>query len=297
MIKLPAQAAAKLSRLELLADTARQSAIFAVNRSSDIRRVLGLNPDSPDAEAMQIELKELTEAKETHNKRHRDVAALVSGIHQWMRSLQTRPHAELELAPVKVKPRAGETIRQAIARTRDEIIANKQHQRVVSLAPLPRADIKRKAAEYVAGLAAGLATQVGVFQGAVRVSVSLGNAIGGMRPDHILAMMAWLDADKLVERLEAEIDATPEPALALPEAEKVKRLQELVANLDQLERLDEALVVEAHVQGNEAVIRRPDANPMAVLGVRFVKKEVPKAEPPMKRERSLKASEASERMQ
>ena len=78
--------------------------------------------------------------------------------------------------------------------------------------------------------------------------------------------MAWLHPEAMAKRLEAEVDALPEPKLALSTDEKKKRAVELTAQIDKLERTEEALIEVALSQGLD-VIRRSNASPAAVLRV------------------------------
>lgn len=70
----------------------------------------------------------------------------------------------------------------------------------------------------------------------------------------------------MTARFAAEIDALPESALALPAADRERRIAELNAQLDQLERTEESLIERAIADGQD-VLRRPAADPCAVLGV------------------------------
>jgi hypothetical protein len=60
---------------------------------------------------------------------------------------------------------------------------------------------------------------------------------------------------------------------AMPAAERVKRVAELQEQLLELERREEALIMRAHSDGLE-ILRRSDANPLAVLNCVIVKAQV-----------------------
>lgn len=92
----------------------------------------------------------------------------------------------------------------------------------------------------------------------------------GATPLFIAQALAWLDEEGMVKRLEAEIDLMPDAPLALSKTAQGKRLSELTAELDGLERREEALVASAALAGQD-VLRRPDASPSAVLGVKVVR--------------------------
>ncbi|MEH2510149.1 hypothetical protein V1291_001503 [Nitrobacteraceae bacterium AZCC 1564] len=79
------------------------------------------------------------------------------------------------------------------------------------------------------------------------------------------AILAWLDRDTLLKRIETEIDMLPQPLLALSEEDKASRLQEVQAALFKLELQEEAAIGMALESGIE-LARRPDADPAAILG-------------------------------
>jgi hypothetical protein len=82
----------------------------------------------------------------------------------------------------------------------------------------------------------------------------------------VVALLCWMQPAAMVAALEREIDAMPAPELALTAKEKEKRLAQLKADLDALERLEETLIEQAARDGLE-ILRRADASPAAVLGV------------------------------
>src|SRR5215213_922010 len=67
---LPPQAASRLSRLEVLADTAQQTSTFAVNRTSEIRKHLNYNPDMSDEDRRELE-KEAADLTASRNEAQR----------------------------------------------------------------------------------------------------------------------------------------------------------------------------------------------------------------------------------
>jgi hypothetical protein len=61
----------------------------------------------------------------------------------------------------------------------------------------------------------------------------------------------------------------PENADALTDAQREKRLAELRAARLHLERVEESLI-EAQIAEGRTIARRPDASPLAVLGIEIV---------------------------
>jgi hypothetical protein len=272
--RLPPAAAAKLASLELTAETAASIAAGTVNRIRELRRAMAMNTSGPNMEAWGVELTTLERARAEQAGRQSALVGLVGGVRHWLQSLASRS-VEIEVAPPVILPEEDRgPPGDAIARLRAEVAKAQREHRDVSAAALPREQVKRLAREHVAALAQSFRAGVSVEKsGALRVGFRLENAIGGMRPDHVFGMMAWFDPEAAARRLEAEIDAQPEAPLALPDDDKRRRLTELAARLDDLERTEEALIVAAHDAGYVAVLRRPTASPAAVLGVRIVRRE------------------------
>jgi hypothetical protein len=82
----------------------------------------------------------------------------------------------------------------------------------------------------------------------------------------VLALFCWLHRDALVAALEREIDELADDSAALTDEERATRESELLADLLRAERLEELLVVAAENEGRE-VMRRPNADPRAVLNL------------------------------
>jgi hypothetical protein len=79
--------------------------------------------------------------------------------------------------------------------------------------------------------------------------------------------------EALCEALEREIAAQPARADAMPASERMRRVAELEAQLPELDQREEALIERAHSDGLE-VLRRPDASPLAVLGIVIAQAQV-----------------------
>ena len=85
----------------------------------------------------------------------------------------------------------------------------------------------------------------------------------------LIGTLCWLAPTSVLAALKREIEAAGAPVNAMPAAERIKKIGELEAQLLALERREEVLVSCAAADGTE-VLRRQDANPMAVLGVVIV---------------------------
>ena len=78
-----------------------------------------------------------------------------------------------------------------------------------------------------------------------------------------LGILAWLAEDEMIAAREAEIDAQADDAAAVASDERATRTTDLLAAILEVEREEEALIEEA---GGD-ILRRPDADPRAVLGL------------------------------
>jgi hypothetical protein len=254
---LPEAAADKLAALDLERQKCEDEARSLTNRINN------LPADATKlAERMQRE-------RAKANYKHDELHALTSGIRQWITRLPNS--TRLEMAPMP-EPRLidGETVTQAITRTRTEISTTDAHLRTIKSAPLPKADQKKLVHKYVEQLQTAGRPRVSIDHRGVRVDF-----LDPQRADPALAfrdsinVMAWLRPADFVTALESEIDMMPDPVLAMTAEEREKRTSELSARLDVLERQEESLIEAALAQG-VVVARREEASPLAVLNVRIV---------------------------
>jgi hypothetical protein len=209
--------------------------------------------------------------KDEHGEWHIEPAELhrvYPPVAQRDASQQYAPAEDAELrmrAPQAPALPPGETLVAAIAHIRDEITAARNHRRAVETAPLPKADAKALAASHVAVLAGRGKPRVEVGD-TFKAVFTDPLADFGVSADFVACTLAWLAPDRMLAALEVQIDALPEPRAPLPKAEREKRLAELTADLDRLDRQEEALIELAAAQGTD-LMRRPDAAPAAVSGV------------------------------
>lgn len=269
MSTLPHKAAAKLAALDGASIDARDAMLSATRRIGDLEKALNRSGNPPeDAAGVEFELGRLRAVRQQQSRRHSELAATVSAIGQWLHTVP--PFATLEMAkPTTVNRRKDETLPAAIARTRDEINDAQQELRVVRTAPLPKADLKVKAAAYVQGLVERGRPKISAGNdGVFKVSFEDRNSYVASSCASMATLLAWLHPDEMTARLEQEIDALPENKSALTAQDKEARVSELKANLDALERMEEALVEAAIAEGID-VMRRSNASPLAVLGVAF----------------------------
>jgi len=100
----------------------------------------------------------------------------------------------------------------------------------------------------------------------LRLPVAFASASGGTTIFDGPAMLAWMFRDQLKAAARAEIEARHKPERALTNVERIQKLDALKAELMDLERREESLIELCEAAGFN-IARRPDASPLAVLGL------------------------------
>ncbi|MCC6888519.1 MAG: hypothetical protein IT536_08305 [Hyphomicrobiales bacterium] len=275
--RMPPEALQKLTRLEIAAQTAQQSAAFTVSRVSDIDSALGLNPGRSDAEALKLERGELVKQRISLVERAKSATNLLANIRAWMaHTAANRPSVVFEMAPVtNVAPRKGETTIKALQRVRAEVQANKLLQGKIKHAPPSKEELKQMASAWTDRIVSQLKPTYQIEAGGVmRVDVPLGDAMGGLTATHVLGMLTMVCPDQVLTLLEKQIDAQPDVPDAIPLNERTDALRKLADELDALEREEEGLVVYGWLNSQSHIERRPDCSPAAILGIRVAKPKV-----------------------
>lgn len=170
-----------------------------------------------------------------------------------------------EFIPLPVEPKGGlDEIRNDIEVTKDEL--NR-----LETAPVPSDDLGERLRDYVFGMAGPMIGGVGTGQQLwirwpthLHATEQNGGYAPGGRADP-LALIAWLFRDQMVERLVADVQEAVERTAPL--AERPKLIADLRLHLRDLERMEEALIEQAHARGHNHVTRHFDAAVPAVLGI------------------------------
>ena len=269
---LPRPAADKLAALSSAADDARTLAASTAQRASELQGQMGYFANQPEQLAgAEHEISRLRAAQQQHKNRHDVLSTVVNGIARWLQTLPSDAVLEMAKPPKSVR-REGEDVARTIERVRMEIAEAMDELQAVKAAPIPKAAMKEAAARYIESLAEQGRPHIKCEGDRFSVDFNDPHAYAPAGPNRMAALFAWWDRGWMVKRLHAEIDALPEPRLALSASEKQERFAELSADLDKLERTEEALIEAAHAEGRE-IARRPTASPAAVLGVRMVKRQ------------------------
>lgn len=176
--------------------------------------------------------------------------------------------------PAKVVParglKPGEDWKAAIERQRGLIAQIKAEIHRTRSAPIPSDDVKEKLRQDLAALVEEGTPDVSpVFEGGqirwprTRLLTADGSLITGNMPN-IHGLLAWLNKDYLLARLDAEVDALADDEKALSHNDRLAKDRDLRKQLLQHEREEEAMIMAAG-ENNVLIYRRAYADPRAVL--------------------------------
>ncbi|QWG13645.1 hypothetical protein KMZ29_02595 [Bradyrhizobium sediminis] len=241
---------------------ARDAASSVTRRASDLGRALATAPAS-EAANIEHELTRLRARQSELAAKHRNQADLIAAITHWLSSAT----GTLEtVKPAKAALQKGETISAAVVRLRARIHALTTERVKVMQAGVPIADLKAQAAAYVDALVDRgrpriIADHRRDFEVQFRVGETWSDAgLAGRLP----AILAWLDPDQFLAKLNQTIDAMPTPPFAMSGKARAQKLIALEASLLQCEREEEALI-ESSEETGPVILRRLTADPRAVL--------------------------------
>ena len=215
-------------------------------------------------QALRAEFEHLLKAASEAQARQQIEESVLAVCRQWLDDLPA--DAKLEPVPIGVPADATlASVRERLKAAQDEIVALRR-------APVPAKDIKQRIADYVHGLAdAGRPVVSGVGEGEKLTIVWPQHANVRRARPHIgfvasradpLLLAAYLHADVFIEKLMAEVETMA--ATPLPVAARQPRLVALAAEVERLQRIEEALVA---ANGDQREPGRPES---AVLGCRVV---------------------------
>jgi hypothetical protein len=232
-------------------------------RASDPSRALEAQVE---IDALNADIERLKAQTRARNHAAGIKRQIVVRVRNWLMTLP--PHVKLEMVATP-KPSRTVTGAQAIEPLREQIERLQEELFTISRAPLPADDLKAKARALVEDFAREGRPLIATDPNhpfSIKWRRREASSPSGT-PDDFMKLVAWMQGDLVIKRLENEIDAVVGQAGVSPlsEAERAKRTKELEAEILQAERLEEALIANA-----PDVLRRPDADSRALLGVQVV---------------------------
>jgi hypothetical protein len=212
----------------------------------------------------------LQDIEQQSRARHVVLIQLCNRSRQWLRELPD--HLVLEdVEPLEAEV-TGDDLTKEIVTTRVNIAELKAERTRVSFAPLPKADQIGFVHDYVVELRRRGAPEIRVTQGRLETFFTDRHRDFGVTESFVASMLAWVAPTAFEKRLTEAIECQA-AVFVLSADDKAKRLHVLEAELDSLERREEALI-EAAVKSNMEVERRAEASPAAILAVRPVPRPV-----------------------
>jgi hypothetical protein len=271
MKQLPSSADSKLGALIDSASEAQAVVNSTLDRIRELEHGIYNNPNGDRAKEWGQELTRLTARRSAQQARFASLSTTVTAIKTWLAGLPANIVFEA-VEPPALALKDGETITEAVERIRGEIAATQRELTRVRNAALPVETIKQQAEAYVTSL---------VERGRPSIHCGHDTAFTASIPSHgwtvkspVLELLAWVDPQKLLQRLHAQIeaDATATDQLRLTAVERGELLAAMAAVLDDLERTEEALIERASDTG-QLIERRHDASSAAILGVKAAKRK------------------------
>lgn len=276
MQSLPDIALNKLAALRLAAgdakaliESGRKSLSSLREREAHLRMNLG-RMDGAQA-ALDAVTAEIARTEALLNGRNARVTAtndLVRSLERW---LDRHDRAVFRAAVVEAAPKEGETLEAAIARVREEIDGLHGELRRIRRAPRPAAEVKAAINARIDAMAEkGRPRIYGLDTAEPRLdllpSTLRGDTLGQTFNREVVEnMLAWLHRDALKAAIAEQI-GTIKGGISAKDKEKAER--DIPARILELERQEESLIEQAMAAGFD-VLRRPQASPLAVLGIEF----------------------------
>jgi hypothetical protein len=263
MTTLPQKARQKFAVLKEELDGAQALVNSTLARIAETNRVLGYDPEK--TADLEFELTRLRANLGKYQQRFEGLSSLVANIRHVIGEL--KPNVVLsDWKPGKLKERSGETVFDAIDRTRTEIADKARELRDVRDAGLPVDELRAQAAKWVQTQALRCTPKITASQREFKIEFGQQTSFTTPPPD-LPAFLCWLDPDAVLELLTKQIDALPVPKLVLTPAERDHKLVETKEALLRLERIEEELIWQSEQDHEQKIYRRPAADPLAVLGI------------------------------
>jgi hypothetical protein len=249
-VEVPDVAKARLDALGIARDEALDSSRAAQSR---------MNMLPLDAVEMQAKL---TAERDKHAHRHNHIHRLLSSCNEYLFRLRLPPGQVLEPAPppdIKIN----RSLSAAIAYTREQIAEVQREIARTRALPMKRASQQEAINRYLASQALRVEPRVSFDQrGNARF---LWNEDLIHSKDDLLGILYWI-APSSVSKAFAESLPQDDPEGAVSPDERDAAVKKFTNTLTALEYQEEHLIERAAADGME-VLRRPDASPLAVLGV------------------------------
>jgi hypothetical protein len=253
-----------------LAEVERTRAKGMRARVTDVRNRLAASAVESETGPLRIaeqNLQEQETLQQTRFERYTQTQRLITQINAWLASL---PPTTV-LVPVTSEIRSEGNYQQQVERLRREITERQAELLKVNSARAPVEDAREQVRRLVDTLSR--APSLNTDGGKLSVPSWQRASFGPASFRDVIALLCWLDRDRIIAALDIEIEKLPVDKDALPPEQRVRRVSELETDIARLELEEEAVISAASAMGLD-IPRREFASPAAVPGVTFAK-EVP----------------------
>lgn len=254
-------------------------------RITHLERRENLRPDHPLVAAerhslaqFQAESRELQALLDERKPSVSSLRLLIASAESYVRQLGGR---KIELAPSLPEPKLarGESFFDAVEKARGKLAELRQDIEAAINAPIHSSAAKAAARAWVDNLAAAGGIDVSPLLDAGRPPIlpqknmpalKVFAGTSGLTEDYsapnVEALFFRVHRDRILADLEHDIDIVADDASALSDEQRAKRISACKAAILDQERTEESLIVMAAESGL-SVMRRPDADPRAILGL------------------------------
>jgi hypothetical protein len=211
-------------------------------------------------------LQEQETLQQTRFERYTQTQRLITKINAWLASL---PPTTV-LVPVMSEIRSDGNYQQQVERLRREITERQAELLKVNSARAPVEDAREQVRRLVDTLSR--APSLNTDGGKLSVPSWQRASFGSASFRDVVALLCWLDRDRIIAALDIEIEKLPVDRDALLPEQRARRISELETDIARLELEEEAVISAASAMGLD-IPRREFASPAAVLGVTFAKEK------------------------
>lgn len=235
-----------------------------------------LDPNFFSAEEMELteKINRLKMRQEPLENRWHELSRLFAKLRSYVRQKTVRTTTLKPFTGMAPALPKGVTWASSLEKARTQILDLHQQLLTVESAPIPVSEAKALARRQIAELAARATIDAAgtVLHGSpIRFSKIALSTIGDTNTNRAIAFdseafMARLFGNQMLAAIDDEIGRVADDKVALASDTRAKKARQLKAQMLEIERLEERIIVEIEAQfPNSNPFRRPDADPRAVL--------------------------------
>jgi hypothetical protein len=277
MITLPDKARRKLGLLQTELETTQANVSSTLTQISLANQTIGYSNEGTTVADQEFNLSRLRAKLGKEQTKFQQLSGLLANLRRFLTENVKRSDVLVDAKPVKLKERSGESTFDAIDRIRMEISSHSSELKDVRDAGLPLDEVRAQAVKWIHQQGLRCTPKITATQKKFDITFGEQQSFTNPAPD-LPAFLCWLDPEAMLDLLSKEIGNRPVPKLVLTPADRDRRMSELKELLLRLERSEEQLISQAEAEHDQFMERRPNADPMAVLGLAIEKRAIePKA--------------------